>query len=118
MLTRICRGRLSGRFAHNQKWGDRYAGITIFCYYNSKYRRPCIYLRRSHKIVIGVFKTKLLLCRGDFRISGNGFICIKVWGFALLILSIPFGLISTQLFPFHSVFKHGGGGRGGGSSSV
>ena len=48
-----------------------------------------VYLRRSHKIGIGAFETKLLLCRGDFKISGNGFICIKVWGFALLILSIP-----------------------------
>ena len=25
----ICRARLSGRFAHIQNWGDRFAGITI-----------------------------------------------------------------------------------------
>ena len=29
MLTHICRDRFSGRFAHIQNWGDRYAGITI-----------------------------------------------------------------------------------------
>ena len=28
--THICRARLSGRFAHIQNWGDRFAGITIF----------------------------------------------------------------------------------------
>ena len=30
MPTHICRARLSGRFAHIQNWGDRFAGITIF----------------------------------------------------------------------------------------
>ena len=30
MLTHYCRARLSGRFAHIQNWGDRFAGITIF----------------------------------------------------------------------------------------
>ena len=28
--THICRARLSGRFAHIQNWGDRFACITIF----------------------------------------------------------------------------------------
>ena len=47
------------------------------------------------------------------RISGKGFICIKVlvcvWGVALLILS---GLAEIKLFHFHSIFKTGGGGGG------
>ena len=30
VLTHICRARLSGRFAHIQNWGNRFAGITIF----------------------------------------------------------------------------------------
>ena len=57
------------------------------------------------------------LCRGGSRISGKGFICIKVWGFALLILS-HFSYIShenkiiwseTKLFHFHGIFQNGGG---------
>ena len=30
MPTHVCRATLSGRFAHIQNWGDRFAGIAIF----------------------------------------------------------------------------------------
>ena len=68
------------------------------------------------------------------RFLERGFICIKGWGFALLILShfflnIPwkwnnlvslrpnyelkyFGLIETKLFHFHRIFKNRGQGGG------
>ena len=46
----------------------------------------------------------------------GGFICINVWGFALLIFSflfnIPFGLAETKLFHFHRKFKNEGQGGG------
>ena len=51
-----------------------------------------------------------------------GLACIKLWGFAFLILSHIseisheyeiIGLTDTKLFHFHRIFKTGGGGGGG-----
>ena len=58
---------------------------------------------------------------GGSRISRKGFICRKVWGFALQILAIfikypiktkLFGLTETKLFHFHWIYKNRGGEGG------
>ena len=57
--------------------------------------------------------------RSGSRISGKGIICIKEWGFALLILShfpeneiIWSHLIGTKLFHFHHGYLKMGWGGG------
>ena len=64
----------------------------------------------------------LLWSGADPGFLERGFICIKVWEFALLILShfpyishgneIIFCLTESKIFHFHRIFKNGGWGRG------
>ena len=64
-----------------------------------------------------VIKKICLITGADPRFLERGFICIKGWGFALLILSHfsyishdikQFGLIETKLFHFLGYLKMGG----------